>query len=89
MEEPTEQKIEIPASTTEIGSDNTWKSCCGLELDQHAVVYFTTVGIISGIMIFAIYKLTTNESCEVQTVYMSLLTMLIGILAPNPQFKKK
>ena len=68
-------------------TDNTWKSCC-YEMNKNAVQYFTTIGIICGIMSFAIYKLSTNESCESQTAYMGLLTLLLGILSPSPAFKK-
>ena len=77
-------KIDVPTND----SPNIWKSCCGLELDKNAIQYFTTIGIITGIMGFAIYKLSTNESCESQTAYMGLLTLLLGILSPSPMFKK-
>ena len=86
MTEPIEQKIEIP-TLAEISSDNTWHSFC-MTMDKNAVQYFTTIGIISGIMACSIYKLTTNESCEAQTAYMGLLTLLLGILSPSPVFKK-
>ena len=69
--------------------DNTWKSCCGLVMDKNAVMYFTQIIIIFFVMCFAIYKLTTNDSCEAQTTYMSLLTLCIGVIAPSPTFKKK
>ena len=78
-------KIEVvPAND----SPTVWRSMC-LTMDKNAVQYFTTIGIITGIMGFSIYKLSTNESCESQTAYMGLLTMMIGLVAPAPQFKKK
>jgi hypothetical protein len=77
-------KIEVvPAND----SPTVWRSMC-LTMDKNAVQYFTTIGIITGIMGFSIYKLSTNESCESQTAYMGLLTMMIGLVAPAPQFKK-
>ena len=77
-------KIEVvPADD----SPTLWRSMC-LTMDKNAVQYFTTIGIITGIMGFSIYKLSTNESCESQTAYMGLLTMMIGLVAPAPQFKK-
>ena len=79
-----EHKIDIENKEIE----NTLRSCC-YDLDKNAVQYFTTIFIISGIMIFCIYKLTTDESCGAQTAYMGLLTLLLGILAPSPVFKKK
>ena len=69
--------------------ENTWKSCCGLSAHSAPVQYFTTIFIISGIMAFCIYKLCINLTCESQTAYMGLLTLLLGILAPSPVFKKK
>ena len=68
--------------------DRTWKSCCGLVVHSEPIQYFTTIIIISGIMIFCILKLNTNESCESQTAYMGLLTLLLGLVAPSPVFKK-
>jgi hypothetical protein len=77
-------KIEVvPAND----SPTMWRSACVL-MDKNAVQYFTTIGIITGIMGFSIYKLSTNDSCESQTAYMGLLTMMIGLVAPAPQFKK-
>ena len=77
-------KIEVvPAND----SPTMWRSAWVL-MDKNAVQYFTTIGIITGIMGFSIYKLSTNESCESQTAYMGLLTLLLGILSPSPVFKK-
>ena len=67
--------------------DNTWRSFC-LVMNKNAVMYFTQVGIIFFVMAFAIYKLSTNETPESQTIYMGLLTMMIGIALPSPTFKK-
>ena len=67
-------------------ADNTWKSMC-LEMDRRAVQYFTQISIIGSVMIFCIFKLTTDTSCVAQQAYTGLLTLLIGILAPSPKFK--
>ena len=68
--------------------DNTWRSFC-LVMNKNAVQYFTQVIIIIFVMCFAIYKLATDESCEAQTAYMSLLTLCIGVISPSPTFKTK
>ena len=78
-----EHKIDIEQKQQE----NTWRSCC-YDLNKNAVQYFTTISIIVGIMVLCIYKLSTNQSCENQTAYMGLLTLLLGILTPSPVFKK-
>lgn len=67
---------------------NEWHSCC-LVTDRRAVQYFTQIIIISGCMLFTIYQLCALESCESQSVYIGLLTMLIGVLVPNPKFQDK
>ena len=67
-------------------AENTWKSMC-LEMDRRAVQYFTQISVIGGVMIFCIFKLTTDTSCVAQQAYTGLLTLLIGILAPSPKFK--
>lgn len=77
-----EHKISIE---DEIYND-TWKSCC-MELDRRAVQYFTQIIIIGGIMSFTIVQLTRLNTCEGQQAYLGLLTLLIGILIPHPQFK--
>ena len=77
-----EHKIEIENNEQE----KTWKSCCGLQAHSEPIQYFTTIAIISGIMVFCIYKLNTNESCESTTAYMGLLTLLLGLVSPSPVF---
>ena len=84
MRRQLEHKIEIENKEIE----NTWKSCC-YDLNKNAVMYFTTIFIITGMMAFFIYKLSINLTCESQTAYIGLLTLLLGILAPSPVFKKK
>tara|TARA_R110000782_G_scaffold138414_2_gene231018 strand:+ start:458 stop:811 length:354 start_codon:yes stop_codon:yes gene_type:complete len=64
---------------------DTWVSCC-MVLDRRAVMYFTQIAIIGGTMGFCIAQLYRNETCEGQQAYLGLLTMLIGILIPNPKF---
>ena len=78
-------KIEVENKNTE---DTTWRSMC-ITADKNAIQYFTQITIITGIMSFSIYKLTTNETCEAQQAYMGLLTMLIGLVLPSPVFNKK
>ena len=81
-----EQKTELKLH--EMEEDNKLKSCCYV-LDKTAVQYFTTIGIVSGIMIFAIYKLLINDDPQTQTIYMSLLSSLTGLILPSPVFRKK
>ena len=79
-----EHKIEME----NIQQQNTWRSCC-YDLDKNAVMYFTQVGIIFFVICFAVFKLITDNSEGSQTIYMSLLTLCVGIVSPQPTFKKK
>ena len=68
---------------------NTWKSCLGCETDRRAVQYFTQIVIISFVMVFCVYQLTVNDDCPNQQTYTGLLTLLLGLLIPNPSIKDK
>ena len=68
--------------------DNTWRSMC-IVADKNAIQYFTTITIICSVMSFCVYKLTSDTSCEAQNTYISLLTLLLGLLSPSPMFKSK
>jgi len=66
---------------------NTWKSCC-LVLDKRAVQYFTQIGIIGSVMAFSVVQLYTRSDQASQQSYMGLLTMMCGVLIPNPKFRE-
>lgn len=65
---------------------NTWESCC-IKLDRRAVQYFTQIFIMTGIMAFSVGMLFKNETCEAQQAYLGLLTLMVGLIIPNPKFK--
>ncbi len=67
--------------------ENTWTSCC-IKVDKSAVKFFSQLGIISSVMIFCIYQLINQDSCNSQTTYLSLLTTLIGILITSPRMQQ-
>ena len=63
-----------------------WKSCC-FEIDKRMVQYFTQTVIIVSIMIFCCNRIIVLDSCE-GGQFISLLTFLIGIIIPTPNFKQ-
>ena len=65
--------------------DTTWKSCC-ITLDKRATIYFTQITIIVLVMVFSIYQLLSLSSCDSQQA-LGLLTMLIGLIIPNPKLQ--
>jgi hypothetical protein len=82
-----ERKMEHTIQMEDNEYNNTWKSFCFV-IDKRAIVFFTQIGVISGTMGFCIYKLTTNDSCDIQSPYLALLTTLVGCLLPQPNFGK-
>ena len=75
-----EHAIEREKSKTE----NIWRSLC-LDCDKRAVQYFSQLFFIGCIMLFCIFKLEFDRSAESQEAYTALLTLLIGIVIPNPK----
>lgn len=67
---------------------NVWESLC-LKMDRRAVQYFCQIIIIASTMIFASYQLVALPDCDAQQAYLGLLTLLIGLLLPNPKFHQK
>lgn len=66
---------------------NTWDSCC-LTLDRRAVQYFTQIGIIVAVMAFCVSQLASEIGGEdARSAYLGLLTLLLGLVVPNPTFK--
>lgn len=65
----------------------TWRSMC-LVADKEAVVYLTTLGVISGVIIFCCYQLTNLTDCHSQNAYIGLLCTTIGVVIPSPMMKK-
>ena len=69
-------------------NSNSWKSCCGLQLNKYCIVYFTHVLFALGISSFCIAKLGPNNiQCEEQTLYTSILLFIFGSLI-NPLHPK-
>jgi hypothetical protein len=66
--------------------ENTWRSCCFVS-DKRAIQYFSQLFIIAGVMAFSIVQMARLDSCDSQP-YLGLLTLLIGLIIPNPKIKQ-
>ena len=70
---------------------NFWKSCCGTVIDKRSLQYFVQVTISATVMVFCMYKISNSEKgdCDCQqednTVYIALLSSIIGYYIPSPQ----
>lgn len=69
-----------PTDTTEEG---TWQSLC-LTTDKAAAVYFTTFTLILIVVGFCFYQLIHKPDCSDQQAYLSVLTMILGVVLPSP-----
>ncbi len=58
-----------------------WKSCC-FELDRRAVKFFSQLTISLIVIIFSLYQLYRDKDKD---VYLSLLTMILGIFVEAPR----
>jgi hypothetical protein len=88
MDELNTQSKAIELKIHEKESDNrinnTWKSCCGLTLDKRSTIFFSTYSMSLILVFFCIYKLAGEISCSETNVYISLLTLIIGVYIKNP-----
>ena len=86
MRSPSIQKrlLEHEIKVEDRRYENTWRSGC-MVVDRRAVTYFTQISILLTIMGFSLIQLVRLDSCEGKD-YFGLLTMMIGILLPNPKF---
>jgi hypothetical protein len=64
-----------------------WHSCC-LTADKDFCMYITQIALIFFVILFCIYQLLTLRECIYQTVYTSMLTLLIGLVIPSPAIRK-
>lgn len=64
-----------------------WHSCC-MTIDRDFFTYVTQILLILLVIVFCIYQLLTLKECVYQITYTSLLTLLIGLVIPNPTIKK-
>ena len=67
--------------------DNEWKSCC-FKADKDFLKFFVQVAISLMILTLSIYKLVIMTSnSEDKSLYVSLLTLILGIYTPQPTIK--
>ena len=68
-------------------SRKLWRSCC-VEIDRDAVVYLTGFSLITASMVFCFYQLIVLKDCHSQQSYLSVLTLILGVLLPSPVIKR-
>ncbi len=76
--------VSTAVSAQPVGEPRVWRSCC-LRVDKSMCIYLTQIGLIVGVMCFCIVQLLLKPDCVSQTMYLSLLTLLIGLVIPSPK----
>ena len=66
-----------------------WKSCC-FKLDKDFMKFFVQITISFMILTLSIYKLIViTDNNDDKSLYVSLLTLILGIYTPQPTLKNK
>lgn len=65
---------------------NQWVSCCSSRKTDSRLLQFITVYIIiSSIVAFCLYELSLSNTCSHTQTYMSILTLILGVILPSPK----
>lgn len=69
-------------------NDKIWKSCCFI-INQNFLKYIVQVSISLMVITLSIYKLIViDDNSDEKSLYVSLLTLILGIYVPTPSVKK-
>jgi hypothetical protein len=80
----TEHVEEVIEEEIKFQRDTYWKSCCGLVLDKRAIQYLVQVLFSGVILLFCMIKLWNYDDAENITIYVSLLSAILGFWSPTP-----
>ena len=65
---------------------SAWKFCNNINLPRSEVVFFVQMFVIFSLMTLCIIKLAFSSStCEETSVWISILSSLVGYILPNPR----
>ena len=95
MEEPTLVRTATPPSlkrqkmTHEIDIDNInhenqLKNCCGTTSDKRLLMFIASLTISLIAIAFSCYQLSRKLDCESQSVYIGILTLILGVWVKSP-----
>lgn len=67
-----------------------WKSCCSRTLDKRATIFFTQVAFGVLVVGFSMGQIIAIDNCDPagdSSIYISLITLVLGWFAPSPSLK--
>jgi hypothetical protein len=71
-----------------MGMDERWKSCC-FYIDKGLVQFVVESFFAIQVILFCIVQMIRLPDCESQQLYSGILTLVIGILVPQPTLRRK
>jgi hypothetical protein len=77
----------VPVDETGI-TPKLWRSCC-VEIDRDAVVYISGFCLITATVSFCFFQLINLKDCHSQQAYLSVLTLILGVLLPSPVIRRR
>ena len=87
-QEEKNEDLELQRVNSEVRANIMWRSCC-VELNRDFTIFFTKYIILIGLMIFFSVELHISITCEDKQLFISLLTLIIGVAIPNPKLSTK
>ena len=80
--------VEVANQDNEQDNDEIiWKSCC-LRSQRDAVVYFSVYAVIIIVLGFCFYQLIHLQDCNSQQQYLAIVSLVLGIILPQPSIRK-
>ena len=63
---------------------NNWRSCSGCICDKRILVFTSQLGISVTVVLFCMFQLYYSTSCERDSLYSGLLSLILGCWLPSP-----
>lgn len=79
--------IEESPTQKEFERKNLWHCCHDIVIDKRLITYIVQVCISLIVLLFCMYKLTNQSSDEDPTIWVSLISGIVGNYLPSVQLK--
>jgi hypothetical protein len=79
-----DKKIEHQIEMENEELNNQLKTCCDTTSDRRLLMFIASFSVSLIVISFSITQLAINDSCEAQSTYLGLLTLVLGIWLKSP-----
>jgi hypothetical protein len=85
MEAREIQEIQVEHGEVPSEQDHReWRSCC-LIIDKFMLQFIAQVLVCVLVILFCMFMLFEKDDCSDQQLYMSTLTLVLGVFVPHPR----